>query len=856
MSSLDSPKTTHTPLMQQYLRIKAEHPERLLFFRMGDFYELFYDDAKRAAKLLDITLTARGESAGAPIPMAGLPYHAAEGYLARLVRLGESVAICEQIGDPQLAKGPVERRVVRIVTPGTVTEEALLEDRRDNLLVAVAATGSSLGLAALDLAGGRFIVEQLASMDTLFSELERLNPAELLISDEEALPSAILKRPGTTRRPSWHFEAESARRLLIRHFNVHDLTAFGCQNMPATLAAAGALLEYVKETQQSALPHIEGMRLERHEDLIALDAASRRNLELDYHPSGRVDLTLFGVLDRTVTAMGGRLLRRWLHQPLREQAILSARHDAIDSLLGQGAMGGVRDHLRAIGDIERIVARIALRSARPRDLVTLRLALDALPAFQALLTPLEATLLQDLRRALAPQALLLDLLQRAIIDQPPVLIRDGGVIREGYHPELDQLRRLSLHQDQFLLDLEQREREKTGLSNLKVGFNRVQGFYLELSRTQADRVPQEYVRRQTLKGVERYITPELKAFEEQVLGARERALAFEKTLWEALLDRLAEDLMALKLIGEGLAELDVLGTLAERADSLNFHRPTFTQEPGISIKGGRHPVVESVLDHPFVSNDLELSKQRRMLIITGPNMGGKSTYMRQTAVIVLLAHIGSFVPAEQAVMGPIDRIFTRIGASDDLANGRSTFMVEMTETAHILHHATPQSLVLMDEIGRGTSTFDGLSLAFATAEHLARVTGSMTLFATHYFELIQLPEEVPEVANVHLDAAEHHQGIVFLHAVKEGPANQSYGLEVAALAGVPKSVVKKAREKLRALEAQTLQRPVEPRQGQQLDLFRDMIKDPALLLLDGVDPEEMTPREALDLLFEMKAKRG
>ena len=856
MSSLDSPKTTHTPLMQQYLRIKAEHPERLLFFRMGDFYELFYDDAKRAAKLLDITLTARGESAGAPIPMAGLPYHAAEGYLARLVRLGESVAICEQIGDPQLAKGPVERRVVRIVTPGTVTEEALLEDRRDNLLVAVAATGSSLGLAALDLAGGRFIVEQLASMDTLFSELERLNPAELLISDEEALPSAILKRPGTTRRPSWHFEAESARRLLIRHFNVHDLTAFGCQNMPATLAAAGALLEYVKETQQSALPHIEGMRLERHEDLIALDAASRRNLELDYHPSGRVDLTLFGVLDRTVTAMGGRLLRRWLHQPLREQAILSARHDAIDSLLGQGAMGGVRDHLRAIGDIERIVARIALRSARPRDLVTLRLALDALPAFQTLLTPLEATLLQDLRRALAPQALLLDLLQRAIIDQPPVLIRDGGVIREGYHPELDQLRRLSLHQDQFLLDLEQREREKTGLSNLKVGFNRVQGFYLELSRTQADRVPQEYVRRQTLKGVERYITPELKAFEEQVLGARERALAFEKTLWEALLDRLAEDLMALKLIGEGLAELDVLGTLAERADSLNFHRPTFTQEPGISIKGGRHPVVESVLDHPFVPNDLELSKQRRMLIITGPNMGGKSTYMRQTAVIVLLAHIGSFVPAEQAVMGPIDRIFTRIGASDDLANGRSTFMVEMTETAHILHHATPQSLVLMDEIGRGTSTFDGLSLAFATAEHLARVTGSMTLFATHYFELIQLPEEVPEVANVHLDAAEHHQGIVFLHAVKEGPANQSYGLEVAALAGVPKSVVKKAREKLRALEAQTLQRPVEPRQGQQLDLFRDMIKDPALLLLDGVDPEEMTPREALDLLFEMKAKRG
>ena len=842
--------------MQQYLRIKTEHPERLLFFRMGDFYELFYDDAQRAAQLLDITLTARGESAGAPIPMAGLPYHAAEGYLARLVRLGESVAICEQVGDPQLAKGPVERRVVRILTPGTVTEEALLEDRRDNLLVAVAASGSIFGLASLDLAGGRFIVEQLASMEALYSELERLNPAELLISDTDTLPASILTRPGTTRRPCWHFEAESARRLLIRHFKVHDLAAFGCQDMPATLAAAGALLEYVKETQQSALPHIEGIRLERHEDLITLDAASRRNLELDYHPSGRVELTLFGVLDRTVTAMGGRLLRRWLHQPLRAQTTLSARHDAIDNLLGLGVFVGARDQLRAIGDIERIVTRIALRSARPRDLITLRLALEALPAFENRLAPLEAPLLQGLKRRLDPQPLLLDLLQRAIIDQPPVLIREGGVIREGYHQELDQLRRLSMNQDQFLIDLEQREREKTGLSNLKVGFNRVQGFYLELSRSQADRVPQEYVRRQTLKGVERYITPELKAFEDQVLGARERALAFEKTLWEGLLDRLAEDLMPLKRMGEGLAELDVLGTLAERAESLNLHRPQFTQEPGISIKGGRHPVVESVLDQPFVPNDLELSSQRRMLIITGPNMGGKSTYMRQTAVIVLLAHMGSFVPAERAVIGPIDRIFTRIGASDDLANGRSTFMVEMTETANILHHATPKSLVLMDEIGRGTSTFDGLSLAFATAEHLARVTGSMTLFATHYFELIQLPDEVPEVANVHLDAAKHHEGIVFLHAVKDGPANQSYGLEVAALAGVPKSVVKKAREKLRALEAQAVNGPVEPRQIQQLDLFRDMIKDPALELLDAVDPEEMTPRQALDLLFQMKAQRG
>jgi DNA mismatch repair protein MutS len=844
----------HTPLMQQYLRIKAEHPERLVFFRMGDFYELFYDDARKAARLLDITLTARGESAGAPIPMAGLPYHAAEGYLARLVKLGESVAICEQIGDPAAAKGLVERRVVRIVTPGTVTEEALLDDRQDNLLVAVAPVGGQIGLAALDLAGGRFTVQQVEDAEALLGELERLNPAELLVSEDWPLPAALASRRGLTRRPAWHFEPESARHQLLRQFGVRDLTAYGCESLPAAIAAAGGLLQYVRDTQQAALPHVQGMRLERCEEVIILDAASRRNLELDFHPSGRVEFTLFGVLDRTVTAMGGRLLRRWLHRPLRDRAELTARHDAIERLDDQAIYRDLRDDLRSVGDIERIVARIALKSARPRDLTTLRLALETLPALQSRLADLESALLQELRTALRPQPELSDLLRRAIIDPPPTLIRDGGVIAEGYDAELDELRQLSQNHDRFLLELEQRERERTGIANLKVGYNRVHGFYLELSRTQADRIPVEYVRRQTLKGVERYITPELKTFEDKVLGARERSLAHEKALYEGLLEHLGSHLQALQLAAQALAELDVLANLAERATSLNLVRPRLTDEPGIHITAGRHPVVESVLDAPFVPNDLDLGPERRMLIITGPNMGGKSTYMRQSAVIVLMAYIGSFVPAEAAVIGPVDRIFTRIGASDDLASGRSTFMVEMTETAHILHHATPNSLVLMDEVGRGTSTFDGLSLAWAAAEHLARELRAMTLFATHYFEMIALPEEYPEVANVHLDAAEHRDGVVFLHAVKDGPANQSYGLQVAALAGVPARVVKRARDKLQRLERQA--HAAHPSPTRQLDLFEPPTDSPVLDLLDGINPDAMTPRQALDFLFELKSHRS
>lgn len=839
--------------MQQYLRIKAEHPERLVFFRMGDFYELFYEDARKAAALLDITLTARGESAGAPIPMAGLPYHAAEGYLARLVKLGEPVAICEQIGDPALSKGLVERRVVRIVTPGTVTEEALLEDRRDNLLVAIAPVAGSIGLAALDLAGGRFTVQQISRTEALIGELERLNPSELLVSEEWTLPQAMAQRRGITRRPLWHFDVESARHLLLAQLGVHDLAAYGCDELPGAIAAAGALIQYVRDTQQSALPHIQGIRLERHEEVIALDAASRRNLELDFHPSGRIEFTLFGILDRTVTAMGGRLLRRWLHRPLRDQSELHGRYDAIAWLQENGLYREIRNDLRSVGDVERIVSRIALKTARPRDLATLRLALSSLPGLHALLESLDIPLLQQMSVTIQPQPELADLLQRAIIDNPPMLIRDGGVIAEGYHAGLDELRHLSQNHEQYLIDLEQRERKRTGIATLKVGYNRVQGFYLELSRHQAGKVPVEYVRRQTLKGVERYITPELKAFEDKVLGSRERSLAFEKALYDELLELLGRRLDVLQSLAQGLAELDVLANLAERAGAMAWVRPQLTGEVGIRITAGRHPVVESVLEMPFVANDLELTPDRRMLIITGPNMGGKSTYMRQAAVIVLLAHVGSFVPAEQAVIGPIDRIFTRIGASDDLASGRSTFMVEMTETAQILHQATSNSLVLMDEIGRGTSTFDGLSLAWAAADHLAREIRALTLFATHYFELITLPEECDGVANVHLDAAEHRDGVVFLHAVKAGPANQSYGLQVAALAGVPPKVVKRAREKLLMLERQAYTDGPARNQTRQLDLFDIVPVSPALELLESIDPDAVTPRQALDLLFKLKS---
>ncbi|MES9842439.1 MAG: DNA mismatch repair protein MutS [Candidatus Thiodiazotropha endolucinida] len=842
-------------MMQQYLRIKGEHPDMLVFYRMGDFYELFFADAEKAARLLDITLTKRGQSAGKPIPMAGVPYHAAEGYLARLVKQGESVAICEQIGDPATSKGPVERKVVRIVTPGTLTDEALLEERRENLLLAIN-EGDDYGLAALDLASGRFTIQQLSGLEALSGELERLSPAEILLDEDSTLPEALTLRNGVTRRPAWHYDPDSAERLLCKQFGTRDLGGFGCQEQPLAVAAAGCLLQYVEETQFGALPHIRGMRVEHRDQSVIIDAATRRNLELVHSLSNQPQHTLAGIMDRTVTAMGSRMLRRWISQPLRHREAVAERHATIEALLASRLYHELREILQGIGDIERILSRVALKSARPRDLATLRDAIGALPQLQPLLTQLDSPLSPALARQIGEHPTIHQLLQGAIIEQPPMLIRDGGVIAEGYDAELDELRALSQNADQFLLDLESRERERTGIATLKVSYNRVHGYYIEISRGQSDRAPEDYIRRQTLKGAERFITPELKKFEDQVLSARERALAREKYLYDQLLDRLCKELTPLQQCAEGLARLDVLCNLAERAQQLNLVSPQLVEEPGLQITDGRHPVVEQVSSDPFVANSVTFDDQQRMLIITGPNMGGKSTFMRQIALIVLLAYSGSFVPAAAARIGPIDRIFSRIGASDDLAGGRSTFMVEMEETANILHNATAQSLVLMDEIGRGTSIFDGLSLAWSCAVELATCLRAYTLFATHYFELTTLPEEYPGIGNLHLDAVEHGDTIVFLHAVREGPANQSYGLQVATLAGVPKPVILRARQRLLELEARA-QRHAEQQQSQ-LPLFDPeppgMEASAVEQQLREIDPDELTPREALEALYRLKQK--
>ncbi|MEO8461265.1 MAG: DNA mismatch repair protein MutS, partial [Dokdonella sp.] len=751
-----SPAAQHSPLMRQFFAAKAEQPDVLMFFRMGDFYELFYDDARKAARLLDITLTQRGQSAGAPIPMAGVPYHAVEGYLAKLVKLGESVAICEQIGDPAAAKGLVERKVVRIVTPGTVTDEALLEERRDNLLLAIAAGSASsangYGLAWIDLTGGRFLLSEVADADALAAELARLQPAETLVGEDVVWPKFVADLPGLRRRQPWHFDAETGRRELCRFFGTRDLAGFGVDALTLAIGAGGCLLGYVEETQKSALPHLTGLAGENSGDTIALDAATRRNLELDTHPSGRSDYTVLGVLDATVTPMGARALRRWLHRPLRDRDVLHRRYQAIGSLLDSRRTEALREVLRGTGDLERILARVALRSARPRDLSTLRDGLASAPRFRTELDSCDSPLLTSLLDAIGDHADTAHHLAAALLDQPPVLLRDGGVIRDGFDAELDELRMLSSNADQFLIDFEEKEKATTGIATLKVGYNRVHGYYIEISRGQSDKAPVHYKRRQTIKGAERYITEELKAFEDKVLSARERSLMREKALYEGLLDDLLIVLGPLKSAAQAIAELDVLAALADRADALNWNRPQLDDVAGIHITRGRHPVVEQVRDEPFEPNDLILDDARRMLIVTGPNMGGKSTYMRQSALIVLLAHIGSYVPADAARIGPIDRIFTRIGAGDDLSRGQSTFMVEMSETANILHNATSHSLVLMDEVGRGTSTYDGLALAQACAVHLATSNRAFTLFATHYFELTALAERYDGIANVHLDA--------------------------------------------------------------------------------------------------------
>jgi DNA mismatch repair protein MutS len=844
----------HTPMMQQYLRIKAQHPDTLLFYRMGDFYELFFEDARRAASLLDITLTARGQSAGSPIPMAGVPVHAVDGYMAKLVRKGECVAVCEQIGDPAKSKGPVERQVVRVVTPGTVTEDALLDARRDTLLAAVARDGTRFGLAWLDLAAGRFTVLQAEGDSALVAELERLKPAEVLVSEDQrdAVPSSAIRT-----RPPWYFELSSASRLLTDQLGTLDLKGFGADELPLAICAAGALLQYVRDTQKSAVPHIRAMGVEERTDALILDAASRRNLELDTSLSGNSDATLFSLLDRCATSMGSRQLRRWLNRPLTDQAVLKLRYQSIAAMSDGRRYEGLREPLQGIGDVERILSRVALRSARPRDLAQLRASLGVVPALRQVVAAIDSPLLHSLHGRIAEHRDTVELLARAIAPEPSAMVREGDVIAEGYDPELDELRRIATHTDEFLLELEQRERERSGIPGLKLSFNRVSGFYIEVSRKDAERVPKDYIRRQTVKSAERFITTELKSFEDKVLGARDRSLAREKEIYDTVLTQLIDRLGPMQQTATALGELDSLACLTERACALDWTQPELMPEPMLCIDGGRHPVVERFSQDPFVPNDLALEAKRRMLIITGPNMGGKSTYMRQAALIAILAHVGSFVPARRLRIGPLDRIFTRIGAGDDLAGGRSTFMVEMTEAANILHNATARSLILMDEIGRGTSTFDGLSLAWAIARHIATKVKSFTLFATHYFELTTLAREIEGCANVHLDATEHGEGIVFLHAVKEGPASRSYGLQVAQLAGVPRDVIQRARAYLTALETQRdTQRGPSP-QGE-LALFASAPEpepkaDPAREALAALDPDSMSPRAALEALYRLKA---
>ncbi len=853
-ATTDSVLTTHTPMMTQYLRIKAEHPDKLLFYRMGDFYEMFYDDAERAARLLDITLTSRGASAGTPIKMAGVPYHAAEQYLAKLVKLGESVAICEQIGDPATSKGPVERKVMRIVTPGTLTDTALLDDKRDNILLCVNRVRDMLGLAWLSLASGRFAVMETAWAN-LDGEIERLRPAEILAP--ESFDSAIFGTKAPVRRVApWHFEFDAARRNLCAQFGTHDLTGFGAEQMSIAVGAANALLDYVKSTQGAAITHVRALTVEQSGVWVRMDPATRRNLEITETLRGEPAPTLLSTLDYCATGMGSRLLRHVLHHPLSDRGIPRARQAATGELIQLRCHDDLQTLMRTFVDVERITSRLALKTARPRDLSGLRDTLKRLPDLNALIAAAGSPRMTEILRHLAPQDDLATLLAAAIRDEPSSVLREGGVIADGFDGELDELRAIQTHCGDFLLALETREKARTGISTLKVEYNRVHGFYIEVSRAQSEKVPDDYRRRQTLKNAERYITPELKTFEDKALSAQDRALAREKLLYEKLLGDLAPHIPALQRAAAALAEIDLLATFASRASALDWCAPQFTDDAVIEIDGGRHPVVQAQVDQ-FIPNDARLSPSRQMLLITGPNMGGKSTYMRQVALIVLLAHCGSFVPATRAKLGPVDQIFTRIGAADDLAGGRSTFMVEMTEAAYILHHATPKSLVLMDEIGRGTSTYDGLALAWAIARHLVEKSRCYSLFATHYFELTELAVRFREVANVHFDAVEHKDHIVFLHSVEEGPANQSYGLQVAQLAGVPSSVIRAARRNLAELEeksvAATPQRDLFANPGVAAAVeIETPAEHPLLGALRAVDPDALTPRDALELIYRLR----
>ncbi|HOY70062.1 MAG TPA: DNA mismatch repair protein MutS [Methylotenera sp.] len=841
----------HTPMMRQYLAIKAQYPDMLVFYRMGDFYELFFEDAERASRLLGITLTQRGTSNGAPIKMAGVPYHAAEGYLAKLAKLGEAVAICEQIGDPATSKGPVERQVARILTPGTLTDTALLDESRDNQLLSIFQGDGVVGLARLNLASGTFILSEIA-IGLLSQEIERIAPSEILLADDFTHPAISATKATKKRLSAWQFDYDSAFNVLTAQFNTRDLNGFGCADLHSAVCAAGALLDYAKHTQRTTLPHINAFSVESTSEYLQLDAATRRNLEIDVTLRGEASPTLYSLLNTTQTAMGARLLRHWLHHPLQNRNLVLKRHEAVAELIQNESHLPLSRTLKTVGDIERIVARVALKTARPRDLSSLATSLQQLPQLQSLLSTVQTSLLQTLNAHLTAPHNVVHLLTHAIKAEPSTVLRDGGVIADGYDAELDELRGLQNNHGEFLLQYEAAEKARTGLTNLKVEYNSVHGFYIEMSRAQAENAPPEYRRRQTLKNVERFITPELKAFEDKVLSANDRALAREKMLYAQILEQLMPFISALQTNAGAVASLDVLCSFAERAQALNYVAPIFSNEAGIQIIGGRHPVVESIAQ-PFVANDVSLNPYRQLLLITGPNMGGKSTFMRQTALIVLLAHCGSYVPATSVIIGEIDRIMTRIGASDDLAGGRSTFMVEMTETANILHNATDKSLVLLDEIGRGTSTFDGLSLAWAVAKQLLEKNRAYTLFATHYFELTRIVDDFKQAANVHLDAVEHGNNIVFMHKVEEGAANQSYGLQVAQLAGIPKSVVASAKRKLQQLEAsQIAQHTHQPDMFSQNEAPIETPTHPALAELEALQPDDLTPKQALEFLYQLQ----
>jgi len=843
-------------MMQQYLRIKAEYPDMLLFYRMGDFFELFFEDARRAAKLLDLTLTSRNKNSADEIPMAGLPVHAVEGYLAKLLKRGESVAICDQIGETATSQGLVERKVTRVITPGTVIEEELLHHRKENYLLAICTSYPEYGLAYLDLSSGRFLLQSCSSIQELHNEIERIQPAEVLLAEGDQLKTdldQLVDKYASRFMPIWHFEFESSVTALCKQFGTNDLSGYGCNNHPLAISAAGAVLQYVKDTQKTPLPHINGLQVCHKDEYLAIDSVTRKNLEIEVSTQGNSKHSLVNVLDKTACSMGSRCLRAWLNQPTQVENILLQRHAAISELLQLNNYVELHDLFTNIKDIERIRSRIALQTAQPRDLNALRSTLQCIPKIKKYLESYESELLLESEELLKGHEKLTSKLEHALEEELPALIRDGGVIKSGYDEELDELRNISINANQFLIDLEQQEKTATNIATLKVSYNRIHGYYIEIPRSLADQAPEHYTRRQTLKNAERYITPELKKFEDNILSAKERSLKREKFLYDQLLSDLKNELPVIQNCSKALSQADALATLAERAATLNYVQPSFTKDHCLQLKQGRHPVIEQVQNEPFTANDANFDEQRKLLLITGPNMGGKSTYMRQIALITWLAYSGSFVPAEKFKVGPIDAIYTRIGASDDLSSGRSTFMVEMTEAANILNNASKKSLVLMDEVGRGTSTYDGLSLAWCCAEHLSEVNQSYSLFATHYFELTQLPELFGKIHNVHIDAIEHNEKIIFLHAVKEGPANQSYGLQVAQLAGIPKSVIASAKLKLKQLESEVLKTKFKDHQPQLgLDLEDEQIH-PSVEYLENIEPDELSPKEALEILYKLKS---